>query len=295
MKKLSKMIFALVGISILFLTSCMENEIVREPSPAENSYGVYFLNENSIDVTVPSEATSYTYTLARSKTSGAITVPITSASGAVFTCPTTVAFADGEETAEITVTFNDLPSTPQTVDLTIDPTYAALYAPGHNQFVGTIKAINWIVLGTGQFYDSFVMASVNNVQVKRAEGTNTYRIMNPYPNSILVEADWDNWIGGINPEYIEFWINSDNTCSWDTFWYTGLIYQGGAGDYVKAYLPSALAASQAPNDAKSKVLQAGKLFTLCPYYYVTGLGGWGVKSTYLSLPGGPDLYEYLGL
>ena len=139
------------------------------------------------------------------------------------------------------------------------------------------------------------MYSVVDVEVKKAEGMNRYRIMAPYPNAILVEAEWDNWIGGPKSDFIEFWVNSDKSCSWDKFWYPGLIYQGVASYIIKAYLPSALSSSQASKDALSKVLITDRLITLCPYFYIDGVGGFGVKSTYLSLPGGPDLYDYLGL
>ncbi len=294
MKKIAKILFSLLGISVLLVTACTEDPVIRETSPAENQYQVYFPPTNNTDVTVSTDATSYTYIIKRNNKSGAITVPLTSESEAPFVCPTSVAFADGVETANITVTFPALSTTPKRVKITIDPQYAGLYSPGHNMFSGTIKAINWVSLGNGQFYDAWVMYSVLTVEVKKAEGMDRYRIMNPYPQSILEEAEWGDWIGGPKSEFIEFWINANKTISWDKFWYPGLLYQGNASYVIKGYLPSALAASQAANDAKSKVVTT-KIFTLCPYYYIDGVGGFGVQTTTLSLPGGPDLNEYLGL
>lgn len=296
MKKITKIIYALLGISVLLVTSCTEDPVIREESPAEgNQYLVYFPTTNSTDVTVTAEATSYTYTISRSNKSGSITVPLTSASDAPFTVPTSVTFADGSATANVTITFAPLTSEPKRVIINIDPQYAALYAIGHPQFSGTIKAINWVSLGNGQFYDAWVMYSVVTVEVKKAQGMDRYRIMNPYPQSILEEAEWGNWIGGPKSDFIEFWIKSDKTIAWDKFWYPGLLYQGSSTAIIKGYLPSALSASQAAKDANSKVLITDKLFTLCPYYYIDGLGGFGVQNTWLSLPGGPDLYEYLDL
>lgn len=296
MKKISKIIYALLGISVLLVTACTEDPVVREESPAEeNQYLVYFSPSNETDVTVSTEATSYTFTISRSNKSGSITVPLTSESDATFTCPPSVTFADGSATANITVTFAPLSPEPKKVIINIDPQYTAIYSAGHHQYSGTIKAINWISLGNGQFYDAWVMYSVATVEVQKAEGMDRYKIINPYPQSILEEAEWGDWIGGPKSAFIEFWIKENKTIAWDKFWYPGLLYQGSSSAIIKGYLPSALSASQAAKDANSKVLIANKLFTLCPYYYIDGLGGFGVQSTWLSLPGGPDLYEYLEL
>jgi hypothetical protein len=290
MKKLSK-ILMFVGLSVLLVSACTEDPIVREPSPNENSYGVYFLPSNPVDITVQSDATSVTYTVGRLNTSGSISVPLTSESDAVFTVEPTVSFSDGEQFADFQVTFNPLPSDPSTVKIKIAEEYAALYGPGYNEFVGKVKAINWVSLGVGQFFDSFLYLGVVDVEVLKAEGFNNYRIIDPYPVSLVSQ---DSWYGGPRAEEIEFWVTSGGTVAWDAFWYIGLNYSATPGQPIKAYLPSALAASQAPNDANSKFL-TDKIVYFNPYYYIDGLGGYGLQDVYLSLPGGPDLYEYLGL
>lgn len=284
MKKISK-ILMLVGISVLLVSACTEDPIVREPSPNENSYGVYFLSNNPVDVTVKSDATSYTYKVGRLNTSGSISVPLTSEGDPIFTIPATVSFSEGQQIAEFTVTFNPLPSTPSTVKVRIDEQYAALYGPGYNVFEGKLKAINWVSLGTGQFYDVFLGLGVVEVEVLKAEGFNNYRIIDPYPVALVSQ---DSWYGGPRAEEIEFWVTSGANVTWDKFWYIGLNYQGVAGQPIKAYLPSALAASQAPNDANSKFL-TDKVVFFNPYYYIDGLGGYDLQPVYLSLPGGPDL------
>jgi len=300
MKKIAKILFSLLGISVLMVTACTEDPLMRETSPEENQYQVYFPPTNSTDVTVSTDATSYTYVIKRNNTSGAITVPLTSESDATFTCPTSVAFADGVETANITVNFTPLSTEPKRVKINIDPQYAAIYGPGHNLFSGTIKAINWVSLGNGQFYDTWVMYNVATVEVMKAEGMDRYRIMNPYPQAILEDAEWGDWIGGPKSDFIEFWINPDKTITWEGFWYCGLVYQGSAANPLKHYYPSTLGTilgrpQYAPDDAKSKVITANKLFLLHPYIWIDGIGGWLGQDTYFSLPGGPDLYEYLEL
>lgn len=132
---------------------------------------------------------------------------------------------------------------------------------------------------------------VVDVEVLKAEGFNQYRIIDPYPVSLVSQ---DSWYGGPRAEEIAFWVTSGGNVAWDAFWYIGLNYSATEGQPIKAYLPSALAASQAPNDANSKFL-TDKIVYFNPYYYIDGLGGYNLQDVYLSLPGGPDLYEYLGL
>ncbi len=290
MKKISK-ILMFVGLSVLLVSACTEDPIVREPSPNENPYGVYFLPTNPVDITVQSDATSVTYTVGRLNTSGSISVPLTSESDAVFTVEPTVSFSDGEQFATFQVTFNPLPSDPSTVKVRISEEYAALYGPGYNEFVGRVKAINWVSLGVGQFFDTFAYMAIIDVEVLKAEGFNNYRIINPYPAEVMSQ---DSWYGGPRAEEIEFWVTSGGTVAWDAFWYIGWNYQATDGQPIKAYLPSALSASLAADDALSRFITE-KIVEFNPYFYIDGLGGFGEYPVYLSLPGGPDLVEYLGL
>ncbi len=245
MKKISK-ILMFVGLSVLLVSACTEDPIVREPSPNENPYGVYFLPSNPVDITVQSDATSVTYTVGRLNTSGSISVPLTSESDAVFTVEPTVSFSDGEQFATFQVTFNPLPSDPSTVKVRISEEYAALYGPGHNEFVGAVKAINWVSLGVGQFFDAFLYLGVVDVEVLHEES----RVSTITVSLIRIPLLWLARTAGMvapGAEEIEFWVTSGGTVAWDAFWYIGLNYSATAGQPIKAYLPSALAASQAPN------------------------------------------------
>ncbi|MDD4501090.1 MAG: FISUMP domain-containing protein [Bacteroidales bacterium] len=146
----------------------------------------------------------------------------------------------------------------------------------------------WESLGIGQFYDAFLRLGLVDVEVQQSiVDRNKYRVIDPYPVSLVSQ---DSWYGGPRAEEIEFWVTSGANVTWDKFWYIGLNYQGVAGQPIKAYLPSALAASQAPNDARSKFLTDKKVF-FNPYYYVDDLGGYGLQSVYLTLPGESDLTD----
>ena len=145
----------------------------------------------------------------------------------------------------------------------------------------------WESLGIGQFYDAFLDLGLVDVEVQQSiVNRNKYRVIDPYPVALVSQ---DSWYGGPRAEEIEFWVTSEGTVAWDEFWYIGLNYSATEGQPIKAYLPSALAASMASWDANSKFLTDNTVY-FSPYYYVDSLGGWGLQDVYLSLPGGSGLF-----
>ena len=160
------------------------------------------------------------------------------------------------------------------------------------------KAYNWVSLGEGQWFDQLALMSetsygIQNVEVLKAEGFERYRIMGPYANTDQLAAAWGaSALGGNKSSFIEFWVLENGVnVAWDGWWYPGLLYDGEGTD-IKAYLPSALAASQAAKDELSKILQ-DKVFTFYPYWYIDGMGGFGTYPCVLVLAGGPAMEEVL--
>ena len=283
MKKISKL-FMFLGLTLLVVSSCLEEGIVREPSPEEIAQGVYFLPSNNTDITVQSTATSVTYKLGRVNTAGSVTVPLTSQSAAPFTVPTSVTFAAGAATADVVVTFGTLTPVPQSVIINIDPAYAALYGAGHNQFKGTVKAINWQLLGTGKFSDFWNFANnPYNVQIYKAEGMNRWRVMAPYTEGVVAEG-FGAYTGPL-PEFIEFYLDG-TIVYWDEPFDVGYLYQANPATPVKAYHPRTMAqnagkpgfpatyAFSTPESWAFNKRVNTKKFQLAPHYYIVGLGGW---------------------
>ena len=146
----------------------------------------------------------------------------------------------------------------------------------------------WESLGIGQFYDAFLRLGLVDVEVQQSiVDRNKYRVIDPYPVSLVSQDSW--YIAGPRSEEIVFWVTSEGTVAWDAYWYIGLNYQANESQPIKAYLPSALVASS-PLDARSKFLTDKKVF-FNPYYYVDDLGGYGLQSVYLTLPGESDLTD----
>lgn len=125
----------------------------------------------------------------------------------------------------------------------------------------------------------------------------------PYSRALLVEAEWDNWIGGPTTDYIKFQITPADKVTY-TSWYVGLNYQGNEGQPIQAFFPSYLGdirnvTTYDVEDAKSIVKKDanGKplLLEIQPRIYIIGVGGYGLKKMYISFPGGPDSKALLGL
>lgn len=160
--------------------------------------------------------------------------------------------------------------------------------------------IPYQTLGIAQFYDDFVYSGAYVVQVTLEQSMldNTqYRINFPYTEYVMDATDNLDWMGGNTQKYLNFTMTGDNV-TWDSFWYTNLLYQAKDGQYIKAYLPSALSSSLAGDDKKSVVVKDNgeniQYFDLFPYYYIDGTGGFGEYEVILAFPGF-DLSDALGI
>ncbi len=299
-----KRLFFIIGLGAFLWTSCTEDIPVREESPAANpeSMQVYFPNSQKYNYELPPTVFEVNIKLQRENHTDAATVKIieTADLADAFNVPETVTFAAGDSIATLTITFDSLEQFKSyQVSFKVEDQYINPYvvnAKGTSDFNLYIQHNDYLPVGdgNGQFYDSWAMYSVADVMISYSQSKQIYRITNPYSEAILVEAEWDNWIGGPITDNIEIQVTEDGHVTWD-FWYLGLTYQGG-GIPVKAYFPSYLDESLVDLDALSIVnADNNLLLELYPYFYVDDLGGWAPAATvYISLPGGPDLNTLLG-
>jgi len=302
MKTLKKYIIILVVG--LIVVACNE-DIVREPSPvvSADNQTVYFAPSNVIKYELdPTAATSVTVKLMRKDSASAAEVPIKvmKNDSNIFVIPATATFQAGKGSTTISVGF---PQSKIGVNYAFElgisgDKYYNPYSTTMPVVRVSINRVQWDLVGTGQFYDSYAFASVASVQIYYSKLKSQYRIPNPYTNAMLTEAQWDNWIGGPTSDYVFFQIKSGKV-TW-TSWYIGLNYQGGAGQPMQAFFPSYLGtllntANYNADDALSVVdPDNSKLLKLYPRYYIIGLGGFKpTYPVYISLPGGPDLATLL--
>lgn len=298
-------IFALfLGCALtLGVASCVEK--APEYVPGEPDAAVVFAGP---DVTVPTNldlnGTPIEVPFVRSDSNGAldVTVALSDNSGIFSLSGNTVSFAAGEKVAKAYVNYDyDKLDPKATYKIEVSMTseanasqYMAVTIP-----FSCVKA--WKDLGEGQFYDPLTLETSTSYGIAKCkilqspDGALRYRIMAPYADKAQRIAAWGEAEAQATPsDYIEFWVVNEETMqvTWNSYWLTGLWYQGNPGDDIKAYLPSARSASYAADDEFSCFVEE-KVVQLVPYFYIDGLGGFGEYACYLSMPGGPDLEKWL--
>jgi len=305
---MKKYLLSISIIASLLLVSCNKTSYPEQgPAEPEVVNGAFFLPSDAKAGINPSEfsldanATSFTYYIGRNSTSGSATVAIENQSDPIFTVPSSVTFADGKDVAELVVSFSDVPATGAAIKMRIAEANAAIYSGAYPAFEGSLNKL-WESLGYGQIFDQLVLTTstddqIQKVQILKSRIEEKYRVVEPYANQDALAASWgSDCLGGQPCPYIEFWeykgSDGNTYLTWNKFWYSTLLYQGGAGNDIKGYLPSALSSSQAAKDALSRWYDT-KVAGLYPYWYIDGLGGFGTYPVFISLPGGPDLNKWL--
>lgn len=286
-------------------TACADYEDVIVPSPvvSDNVQAVRFASTNKTTFELdPNNELSVSLKVIRNAANSAaaaeIPVEVVSNANDNFVVPSTVSFAAGDSTATLKIMTSasapvgeDMTFEIKIADEQVNP-YKAEYA----SYKAKVIIVKWNNLGKVHFYDSFAFSTATAsyaVEVtleQRDDKKNFYRINFPYSAGVLEAAEWTGWIGGNTQSHIVFNVGATYV-TWDGFWYTNLIYDGVATDPIKAYLPSAIGKTDDKQSTVKKDTEGNILYlALKPYYYVDGVGGWGMKPTYLSFPG----YDLLG-
>lgn len=143
--------------------------------------------------------------------------------------------------------------------------------------------LTWNSLGYGRWIDDFWYEAIFDVEIQQCvEDSNIYRFACPYTDAVTGGgATYQPWImlthtpAGYVTWKDAFYINTFNS---------------SYGAEVKAYLPSALSSSVADSDYLSYAnydWQGGiTYFTIAPYWYIDGVGGYGTAyPCYLVFPG----------
>lgn len=217
---------------------------------------------------------------------------------------TSVTFAPGEPQADLIFDLSEM---------AVGDTYTGTVSLAENVVVNEhkvipttsftlAKAYTWVSLGTGEYFDNFV-GNINEVEVLRAEGFDIYRIMNPYPASVLTAPELGYGpageafgIGGAPCPYIQFWVLENGVnVAWDVKFSTTIDYTG-EGDTIWQYYPADFNATFAPKAELCKFLNEQK--TLVQFWtiaYIDGIGGYrdAYAPSLLSLPGGPAMEDVL--
>lgn len=143
-----KYLLAMAAMSLVTVSCVEEYQYEKGEADVDGCYGVYFpVQEATGDHTYdPSMPTEMTFTVARTKAEGAITVPIefTESHEGIFEVPAAV-FADGQTETAVTVTF---PTSENGVKYELhlginDPQYASKYQDGATQVDFSVLRVEW--------------------------------------------------------------------------------------------------------------------------------------------------------
>lgn len=321
MKNTVKTIF---GLAALALVAAGCNVTDPRPTYVPEGDGVTFVQQVVSAGALDPSTTTYYVDLSRGNAEGELTVNISSSvynnndtektenlAESFFNIPSSVTFADGEYLAKISIDVSKME-----IGEKFSGTLAI--AEGEECFnpntattsvsITLAKDYNWVDLGEGQWFDSFLFDAVQTVSVRAAEGYGIYRVYDPYPTAYMEIVGGGAFVPENStsvPEYLEFTVDENGKVSWgnDNSWsiggvpanavYTGYVYAENGGFYY--FQPSAL---DVEGDDDNITFEDGKILQIvwAPYCPEAGIWWGGASSAYLALPSFEgDLGAYLGL
>lgn len=303
MNKIFKSAFvALVALIGLTMTSCV-NKYDYDAATASGEQ-VYFDNSTS-KVALSKDATSFTVPVLRVATTEAATIALTSTDeSGIFTIPSSVSFAAGENKALVTIgydptklEYDDFKSI--TLSLS-DTSYGTPYGFSSLSFLAGIPS-PFVTIGKAKFMDSWMYDAETYFDVTLQQNEinpDIYRIVNPYDEILEKGGYVPDHVKKGPSEYLTFQLRHageevggavltrDNLVTFEPF-RTGYYisdYDSGDADgevwgfhvsddafhsswHVEAaYLKSCVAAYKEDGTP-------GQV-NLAPWYYITGVGGW---------------------
>ena len=288
---LSKVVFG--SFLTLALAACTK-EFEYTPAPQEDATKTYVKVDETAPRNLDIDGSDILVPFVRTSGDGAqeITVALADTSGLFSLKSTTVSFAAGETTANAAVTYSyDAMDPSATYAFTVSlasgdaSEYTAIALPM------TCKKA-WQNLGMAQWYDEWWIGGPYEKQLLKApDGTETYRLINPWDKQSVIDGGWD-FVSEL--PWLEFVINEDGSITWGSLMNLGFTFSGMTCHHLH---PSQR--NDAAGAANNKMVMEN-VAQFCWYPILNYSGGsfswWGTSSVaYISFPGGPDLAEILGL
>lgn len=157
-------IFLMAAVAMLGLfASCGDDDDYTAGNKSGN-YDVAFTEASQQNYALDLAATEFTVSLRRSNTQGALTVPLKAAASEMLSVPSSVTFADGSATADITIGVSDSAKAFVNYPLliTVPEEYTQQYdsaATVYPRLQVTVHKEDWKPSATGTFTSSFFAAS----------------------------------------------------------------------------------------------------------------------------------------
>ena len=235
-------ILSFVAIASLALACNKQNYPAFEygPKDVDSKTEVYFPVTAAAEELEP-DATEYVINVARSESTAALSVPVSVYDPAgVFGVPATIEFAAGEAATTLVVDITKMElETDYEFTISLPTDYYYLYkadAPNSTKntfhFAGLKQ--KWNDAGTCTFYDGTWFSSlvyVENVAIQNHEGTDDYRIVNPYNTLSPEEFGTGNIVFSVSKNKVvfasgasDFWPGTGYLFYWNTSNYASYCY-----------------------------------------------------------------------
>ena len=291
--KFNKIFFGILAVSALTFTACSDYEDTDIRSPRANDDNVRILASNPSSLEIDPAEPQFDLAVARTSTNAAeYKITVTQNDDNAFVFPETVAFAEGETDAVITVKMADNAPVGKALGyaIALDDEVSAIYkADGVGSFAGSATIVKFNHLGVGQVADAFMYSDKNGLLItvavnmyQRDDKPNVYRIETPYTIPVNLLTGYEGMEFDYGQKTIEFVVGKDNLVTYDDI-YLNYGYQGVKDNPVIAYLKDGTQNDQVlVRDKDGNPLY----FKLNPAYYVLpAVGGFGQYPLYVSFPG----------
>lgn len=291
MKKIFKAIPALVVA--LTMVACSEGYqyTPADPEPSKTFVSADLTAPRNLDV----DGSNILVPFVRTSADGDLTVNLylDDPSGLFSLVNSSLTFASGETTAnaEVAYSYDALDATSTyTFDVGVSSAEnLSEYRPAALP-ISCKKA--WQNLGICQFYDDWwVGGPFEKVLLKAPDGSETYRLMNPWTEEEVTAGGLDF----VKPyPYLEFYVDDEGVITYAERLDMGFNYSG-----MTCHMLHPSARGDAESAAENAMIMEG-VAQFCWYpildYNDGSFRWWGVTSyAYISFPGGPDLAELLGM
>ena len=277
----------------LALVACSEG---FQYTPAEPEANKTFV---SADMTaarsIDADGSAILVPFVRSDANGDLTVDVylDDPSGLFSLASQSITFASGETTANAAVNYSydalDANDSYSFVVGISSNDYLSEYRP--SAFPMTCKKA-WQKLGIAQFYDDWwVGGPYEKELIKAPDGTETYRLLDPWSKETIEE---EGYVFVTPLPYLEFTIDEDGHINYAKIINLGFNYSG-----MTCHMMNPTERGDAESAAANTMVMddVAQLVWYPILDYSNGsFRWWGVTSVaYISFPGGPDLAELLGL
>lgn len=291
---MNKIKYLFLSVSALAFSACNTDNIgtIYKGEDGVATFAQSVLNDNEVAIA----ATEYYVPVRRQTNVGDLTVNFTAnpLKGKIKCPSTSVTFADGEYEARIKLDISDIVlGQKDTIKFELAANVSDKNIGYNNCSVILARGYTWQSIGKGEYIDLLVGGAIVDVEIKKAEGFEIYRVYDPYNKAIMMDPElmgeeyaWTSDDFGDPCEYFEFYVDGD-IISWKNF--SAVYILGSYGTTYYYYVPDAGSGAQFLDEDK-KVIQ------FFPYVYFPAIkGGLGVVGgvIYLSLPAGPSLEEFL--